>query len=152
MRAYYVSNMCLFLLWIKVNKFSIFGKIAFLSSFSHLSSAPLSNFRFTFKNFVLSQLRIAFLDVSKQSRTHNIYIYWKETTITWCFHKQNYYMFYRHANIQRTYRLSIDHIYSDCPQSPRRCDLLRSKPLNSQVIMPQCEFWLSDVNGVRKRD
>jgi hypothetical protein len=22
---------------------------------------------------------------------------------TWCFHKQNYYMFYRHANIQRTY-------------------------------------------------
>ena len=22
---------------------------------------------------------------------------------TWCFHKQNYYIFYRHANIQRTY-------------------------------------------------
>jgi hypothetical protein len=22
--------------------------------------------------------------------------------ITWCFHKQNYYMFYRHANVQRT--------------------------------------------------
>jgi hypothetical protein len=22
---------------------------------------------------------------------------------TWCFHKQNYYMFYRHANVQRTY-------------------------------------------------
>jgi hypothetical protein len=22
---------------------------------------------------------------------------------TWCFHKPNYYMFYRHANIQRTY-------------------------------------------------
>jgi hypothetical protein len=22
---------------------------------------------------------------------------------SWCFHKQNYYMFYRHANLQRTY-------------------------------------------------
>ena len=26
---------------------------------------------------------------------------------TWCFHKQNYYMFYRHANIQRTYFWSV---------------------------------------------
>ena len=26
---------------------------------------------------------------------------------TWCFHKQNYYMFYRHANIQRTHNNTI---------------------------------------------
>jgi hypothetical protein len=41
--------------------------------------------------------------------------------ITWCFHKQNYYIFYRHANIQRTekylffcaksYRVNINSVY-----------------------------------------
>jgi hypothetical protein len=26
---------------------------------------------------------------------------------TWCLHKQKYYMFYRHANLQRTYNICI---------------------------------------------
>jgi hypothetical protein len=33
---------------------------------------------------------------------HNEIIFNK---FTWCFHKQNYYIFYRHANIQRTYEI-----------------------------------------------
>jgi hypothetical protein len=36
---------------------------------------------------------------------------------TLCFHKQNYYMFYRHANVQRTYiSLSLTNLSSCCPQ------------------------------------
>jgi hypothetical protein len=31
-----------------------------------------------------------------------LYIYYSNK-FTWCFHKQNYYIFNRHANIQRTY-------------------------------------------------
>ena len=36
---------------------------------------------------------------------------------TLCFHKQNYYMFYRHANVQRTYiSFSLTNLSSCCPQ------------------------------------
>jgi hypothetical protein len=32
-----------------------------------------------------------------------VYLLICSNKFTWCFHKQNYYMFYPHANLQRTY-------------------------------------------------
>jgi hypothetical protein len=34
--------------------------------------------------------------------TNECCMQWKDYKFTWCFHKQNYYMFYHHANVQRT--------------------------------------------------
>jgi hypothetical protein len=53
------------------------------------------------------------LSIRKPGSSSVLIIYWWRSGLTdrklcsnkftWCFHKQNYYMFYHHANIQRTY-------------------------------------------------
>jgi hypothetical protein len=48
-------------------------------------------------------------NIIREERGNYIIVLFVETPrkfinkFTWCFHKQNYYMFYRHAKIQRTY-------------------------------------------------
>jgi hypothetical protein len=65
-------------------------------------------------NTKIRQSKTPFLVTSSSSIYFTLFCLWKhhvnvllQSLFTWCFHKQNYYMFYRHANIQRTYYFTL---------------------------------------------
>ena len=68
---------------------------------------------------------------------------------TWCFHKQNYYMFYRHANIQRTYCSIIIGICKNFLNN-NQFPYIRLIRFKLENILPQVHLCLFSFNPLHK--